>query len=104
MNSSCRIVVVIGNRRDVVQDLLQILLEKVLVGILLNLDQIGHFQHFFNAGKALADTSLAHIDVVYPDVLHDFSLFVLVADDTHECHHPKLVYLQRIYAATGNPL
>ena len=83
-----QIAVEIINRRNVVQDLTKILFQKTIVRVLLNLDQIGHFHHFINGGKALADTSLAHIDVVYPDVLHDFSLFALVADDTHECHHP----------------
>ena len=83
-----QIAVKIINRRNIVENLAQILLQETLVRILLNLDQVGHLHHFVNGGKALANPALSHIDVVHPDVLHDLSFLALVADGNHECHHP----------------
>ena len=83
-----QIAVKIINRRNIVENLAQILLQETLVRILLNLDQVGHLHHFVNGGKALANPALTHIDVVNPDVLHDLSFLALVADGNHECHHP----------------
>ena len=92
------IAVEIGNRRDVSQNFFQIFLEDALIGILLYLDQIGHLHHFVNPGEALAHPVLAHRHVVNPDVLHDFllhllvlhnpGLYSLIADVSHESHHP----------------
>ena len=83
-----QVAVEIVDRRHVVQNLAQILLEEALIGILLDLDQIGHFHHFVDGGKALADPALAHLHVVYPDVFHDLFFLACVADGNHECHHP----------------
>ena len=82
------IAVEIGNRRDVSQNFFQIFLEEALIGILLYLDQIGHLHHFVDTGEAFADPVFPHRHVVYPDVLHDLRPDALIADVSHECHHP----------------
>ena len=42
---------VIHNSRGIVEDLLESLLKEPMIGILLHLDEIGHFQHFGDFGK-----------------------------------------------------
>ena len=78
----------VSDRRDIVEHLAQVFLQEFLIGVLLDLDQVRHVHDFFNAGKALADPVLSHYDVVYADVLHDFSFLMFIARDYHECHHP----------------
>ena len=41
--------IIVSNGRNVAQDLAEIGIEKALIGVLLNLDQIRHLQHFVNA-------------------------------------------------------
>ena len=83
-----QVAIEIVNRRNVIENLAEVLLQKTLVGILLNLDQIGHLHNFFDAGKALANPALSKLHVMNPDVLHDLSFLARVADGNHECHHP----------------
>ena len=83
-----QIAVKIKNGRNIIENLAQVLSEKTLVRILLNLNQIGHVHHFVDGGKTLADSALAQLYVVYSDVLHDLSFFAYVATGNHECHHP----------------
>ena len=79
-----QVAIKIINRRNVIEDLAEILLEKTLVRILLNLDQIGHLHNFFDAGEGLADSALSKLHVMNSDVLHDLSFLACVADGNHE--------------------
>jgi len=51
------------DRRDVPEDFAQPFVQKLLVGLLLDLDQVGNFQHLFDAGIAAprAATVLNHL-------------------------------------------
>ena len=44
-----KVPIVVGNGRNVGQDLAEIGIEKALIGVLLHLDQVGHLKNFINA-------------------------------------------------------
>ena len=50
-----QIALIVGNRADVLKNLLQTRFQKLLVGGLLNLKQIGHGHDFFVPGKILSE-------------------------------------------------
>ena len=51
----------VGNGRNVPEHLAEIFLQKAFVGVLLHLDQVGHFQDFFDLGKT-HPRALSHLN------------------------------------------
>ncbi len=54
---------VVGDRGHILEDLPQSRVQEPLIGVLLHLQEVGHVQDFFMAGKALAE-GLAVVDVL----------------------------------------
>ena len=63
----------VDDRRNVVKDLAQIFFQEVVVGILLHLNEIGHFKNFGNMRKALS-CPFSHLDVMHHCV-HSLLMF-----------------------------
>ena len=55
---------IVCNGRNVVKNFLEILLHKALIGIFLNLYQVGHIKNFIDMGKAHA-LFLAHVNLMH---------------------------------------
>ena len=60
---------VVADRRDVIENFLQPLVQKPLIGVLLNLDEVRHLQYLFLPGVAHPET-VAVFDRTYPVFLH----------------------------------